>query len=109
MSLIQVLTEYANISSTLNYYFFTNPRCLELASATSSPMLQQKVTEFASNFEEYFNYIRKYRRNIIDFMRDFELKLDYAYFLAHINEVVGRKYSIAKVDGTSIYLLIKLV
>lgn len=42
-------------------------------------------------------------------MRDFELKLDYGYFLAHINEVVGRKYSIARVEGNRIFLLIKLV
>lgn len=42
-------------------------------------------------------------------MRDFELKLDYEYFLAHINEVIGRKYSIARVEGNRIFLLIKLV
>jgi sulfite reductase alpha subunit-like flavoprotein len=72
-------------------------------------MLQEKIIEFATNFEEYFNYIRKYHRNIIDFVRDFELKLDFNYFLRHANEVVGRKYSVARVEGSRIYLLIKLV
>jgi sulfite reductase alpha subunit-like flavoprotein len=72
-------------------------------------MLQAKIVEFGSNYEEYFNYIRKYRRNIIDFIKDFELKLDFDYFLTHINEVIGRKYSVARVEGNRIYLLIKLV
>ena len=72
-------------------------------------MLQAKVAEFSNNFEEYYNYIRKYRRNIIDFLQDFEIQLEYQYFIDHINEVVGRKYSVARVEGDKVFLLIKLV
>ena len=75
---------------------------------TTPQMLQEKLAEFGSSYEEYFNYIKKYRRNIIDFIKDFDLKLDYQYFINHANELTGRKYSIARVEGNHIYLLIKL-
>lgn len=42
-------------------------------------------------------------------MKDFELTLDFEYLLGHLNQIIGRKYSIAKIDGNKIYLLIKLV
>lgn len=67
----ELLTERLNISSTLNYFFFTGPQHMQLAASAPSPMLQEKLIEFGNSFEEYFNYIRKYHRNIIDFVRDF--------------------------------------
>lgn len=109
MTLEELLTNQLNISSTLNYFFFAGPEKEQLAASTESPMLQEKIVEFANNYEEYFNYIKKYRRNIIEFIKDFELKLNFNYFLSHINEVVGRKYSVARVENGKVYLLIKLV
>jgi sulfite reductase alpha subunit-like flavoprotein len=109
MSLLELLTERLNVSSTLNYFFFVNKNKAQLAAMTAPQMLRDKIAEFGNSYEEYFNYIKKYCRNILDFIRDFDLQLDYRYFIDNANELTGRKYSIARVEGAHIYLLIKLV
>ena len=65
--------------------------------------------EIKNNYSEYHEYVKGFRRCIIEVLEDFPVKMDLNYFLEVINFIKPRKYSIASCKKGIIGLLIRLV
>ena len=87
----------------------------ELPSMVSTSMesnlrksLSEKLLELGKDYSEYFNYIKRYKRNVMEVIKDFSLEIPLSKFVEAIGIIFPRKYSIAKISNSKIHLLIKL-
>ena len=60
-------------------------------------LLKNKLIELEEDFNEYYNYITKYRRNVCEVIKDFDLRIPLSEFMRRAGVIIHRKYSIAKI------------
>ena len=121
----ETLTNYlrynANLENTLNYSFFSKGsdnfdafNLEQFIDPSTSPQIKylfiDKIRELGSSYEEYFHYIKKYKRNVMEVLVDFNLKIPPESFIKRLSTIVPRKYSIAEIcdNGHDFRLLVKL-
>ena len=67
--------------------------------------------ELGKDYSEYFNYIKRYKRNVMEVIKDFSLEIPLSKFIDAIGIIFPRKYSIAQIENcipNKIHLLVKL-
>lgn len=82
----------------------------ESIDAQIRSLYQQKLKELESDYNEYYNYIKRNKRNVREVLVDFCLRVPLSCFMRRVGSIIPRKYSIARVDAQQrkIGLLIKL-
>ncbi len=92
----KVFEEYLNLSSAVNHTFFIkHPNLESLHCFTEKAMYKGKLKQLESDYDEYHHYIQKYKRNVIEVIKDFELNIPLADLLSRLHWVTPRKYSVA--------------
>lgn len=89
---ISYLTKTVDFFSTVQQTHFK-----ELASFTDSKIHREKLLEIYDDYDLYHEYVVVPRRNIIEIIEDFDLKIPFE-FIKDLNEIYPRYFSCTKVN-----------